>query len=379
MAVLIVVSVLQLGLQATAARRISADPEHVGQIEREVLRLSLRAALGGGRSAAAGRPGDQPAAAPRQPAAAGLLALCAIPLTYLGRPARRPAGRATLVAAGGALPRQRRPPAGRRHGADPLAPDGRLGHGGCPGRLGGPGRARRRSRCAGPATPGWSASTTGAARSPGRSSRARRRCSPSSRCRTPTSCSPATSSTSTTPACTPAGLILTKAVLFLPQFVVVVAFPSMSDRPRAPAGTGTRPDADPRPRDGRGAGLRVAARAGAGLRRRRRVRRDPRTTCGSSRSSAPCCRCSSCSSTPCSPARAPARSYLVWVAVLVVLAVGSQQSTVTGLLTVVVVIDAVLFAGAAADQPAPTRQPGPRFVSGLSGRPSGRLLTNRGQ
>ena len=35
---------------------------------------------------------------------------------------------------------------------------------------------------------------------------------------------------------------------------------------------------------------------------------------------------------------------LVWVAVLVVLAVGSQQSTVTGLLTSVVVIDSVLFA-----------------------------------
>jgi len=37
MAVLIVVAVVQLGIQATAARRISADPGHVGQIEREVL------------------------------------------------------------------------------------------------------------------------------------------------------------------------------------------------------------------------------------------------------------------------------------------------------------------------------------------------------
>jgi hypothetical protein len=34
---------------------------------------------------------------------------------------------------------------------------------------------------------------------------------------------------------------------------------------------------------------------------------------------------------------------LVWIAVLAVLAVGSQQSTVTGLLTSVVVIDSVLF------------------------------------
>ncbi|WP_194289004.1 MULTISPECIES: lipopolysaccharide biosynthesis protein [unclassified Nocardioides] len=46
MAVLLVVAVLQLGLQATAARRISATPEHVGQIERVVLAVTYRAALG---------------------------------------------------------------------------------------------------------------------------------------------------------------------------------------------------------------------------------------------------------------------------------------------------------------------------------------------
>jgi O-antigen/teichoic acid export membrane protein len=40
-----IVSVVMLGLQATAARRISADPVHVGQIEREILRVSLRASL----------------------------------------------------------------------------------------------------------------------------------------------------------------------------------------------------------------------------------------------------------------------------------------------------------------------------------------------
>lgn len=44
MAVLLVVSVIQVGIQATAARRISADPGHVGQIEREVLGLTYRAA-----------------------------------------------------------------------------------------------------------------------------------------------------------------------------------------------------------------------------------------------------------------------------------------------------------------------------------------------
>src|SRR5690606_34670142 len=45
MATLLVFGVLQLGLQATAARRISADPDHVGQIEDTILRVSYRAAL----------------------------------------------------------------------------------------------------------------------------------------------------------------------------------------------------------------------------------------------------------------------------------------------------------------------------------------------
>ncbi len=48
MALLLIVSVLQLGLQATAARRISADPDHVGQIERSVLRVTYRVAAGVG-------------------------------------------------------------------------------------------------------------------------------------------------------------------------------------------------------------------------------------------------------------------------------------------------------------------------------------------
>ncbi len=42
---LMVVSVLSLGLQATAARRISADPGHVGQIERSIMRVTYRASL----------------------------------------------------------------------------------------------------------------------------------------------------------------------------------------------------------------------------------------------------------------------------------------------------------------------------------------------
>ncbi|MFN8195051.1 MAG: polysaccharide biosynthesis protein [Nocardioidaceae bacterium] len=46
---LLIVGVVQLGLQATAARRISAEPAHVGQIEAAVRRVTNRAAwtLGG--------------------------------------------------------------------------------------------------------------------------------------------------------------------------------------------------------------------------------------------------------------------------------------------------------------------------------------------
>jgi O-antigen/teichoic acid export membrane protein len=49
MATLLVIGVIQLGLQATAARRIAAEPEHVAQIERAVLRVTYRSAatLGG--------------------------------------------------------------------------------------------------------------------------------------------------------------------------------------------------------------------------------------------------------------------------------------------------------------------------------------------
>ncbi len=45
MNLLLVVSVLSLALQATAARRISADAAHVAQIERTVLRVGTRGAL----------------------------------------------------------------------------------------------------------------------------------------------------------------------------------------------------------------------------------------------------------------------------------------------------------------------------------------------
>ena len=153
MAVLLVVSVLQLGIQATAARRIAADPGHVAQIEREILGLTYRAA-----------------------AVVGLVLLLLTPLIdrilrldslvdgvgrgsergsdhHPRRADRRAPGRAPLVAGVRALPRERRPPTGPRHRPDPVAPDGAGRHVGVllgalvPVVLGAP-------PCAAPATPG---------------------------------------------------------------------------------------------------------------------------------------------------------------------------------------------------------------------------------
>jgi O-antigen/teichoic acid export membrane protein len=45
MATILVATVLQLGLQATAARRIAAEPEHVAQIEKTILGVTYRAAV----------------------------------------------------------------------------------------------------------------------------------------------------------------------------------------------------------------------------------------------------------------------------------------------------------------------------------------------
>ncbi len=45
LAALLVIGVLQLGLQATAARRVAAEPEHRAEIEHEIVRVGWRAAL----------------------------------------------------------------------------------------------------------------------------------------------------------------------------------------------------------------------------------------------------------------------------------------------------------------------------------------------
>ena len=71
MATLLVITVLQLGLQATAARRISAEPEHVAQIERTILGVTYRAALALAVLLLVLAPLRQPAAPPGQPADRG--------------------------------------------------------------------------------------------------------------------------------------------------------------------------------------------------------------------------------------------------------------------------------------------------------------------
>ncbi|UUZ58842.1 lipopolysaccharide biosynthesis protein [Nocardioides sp. B-3] len=105
---MLVISVGALGLQATAARRISADPQHVAQIEDSILRVTYRAA-----------------------AALGLILLVLSPLIQRvlgldhlstapghrdlrradddhGRPRRDPSGRATVGRAGRGVHRRRR-------------------------------------------------------------------------------------------------------------------------------------------------------------------------------------------------------------------------------------------------------------------------------
>ena len=84
MAVLLVISVLQLGIQTTAARRISADPDHVGQIEREILALTYRAAAVVGVFLLILTPLlDRLLRLDNLPAAA-LVAVSAVPLTIVG-------------------------------------------------------------------------------------------------------------------------------------------------------------------------------------------------------------------------------------------------------------------------------------------------------
>jgi O-antigen/teichoic acid export membrane protein len=84
MAVLLVVGVLSLGLQATAARRISAEPEHVAQIERVILAVTYRAALVLGLVLLAAAPLIDRILRLHSLPTAALVAVTAVPLTIMG-------------------------------------------------------------------------------------------------------------------------------------------------------------------------------------------------------------------------------------------------------------------------------------------------------
>ena len=84
MGVLLVVNVLSLGLQATGARRISANPDHVGQIEQVVLGVGLRSAVALGVLCLLLAPVLNVVLHLESLATAALVAAAAAPLTYMG-------------------------------------------------------------------------------------------------------------------------------------------------------------------------------------------------------------------------------------------------------------------------------------------------------
>jgi O-antigen/teichoic acid export membrane protein len=83
-ALLMVIAVLQLGLQATAARRISATPGHVAQIENVILRVTYRAALVLGAVMLLASPVVMMVLRLDSLLPAVLLAIAAVPLTIQG-------------------------------------------------------------------------------------------------------------------------------------------------------------------------------------------------------------------------------------------------------------------------------------------------------
>lgn len=82
--VMLVISVGALGLQATAARRISAEPDHVAQIQRSILRVTCVAAMSLGLVMLVLSPLIQRLLNLDQIGAAIIIAICAVPMTITG-------------------------------------------------------------------------------------------------------------------------------------------------------------------------------------------------------------------------------------------------------------------------------------------------------
>lgn len=101
MALLLVVGVVQLGLQATAARRIAANPEDVSVIAPAMLRLSVRAALGLGLLLLVASPLVWQLLRLEGIVPAVLVAVTAVPLTMVGGQAGILQGERRWLALGG--------------------------------------------------------------------------------------------------------------------------------------------------------------------------------------------------------------------------------------------------------------------------------------
>ncbi len=84
MGVLLVITVASLALQATAARRIAATPDHVHQIEGVILRVGVQASLGMGVLCLLLAPVINAVARLDSLATAALIAFAAAPLTMMG-------------------------------------------------------------------------------------------------------------------------------------------------------------------------------------------------------------------------------------------------------------------------------------------------------
>ena len=84
MGVLLVIMVVSLALQATAARRIAATPDHVHQIERVILRVGLQAAAGVGLVCLVLTPVIDRVVRLESLGTAALTAFAAAPLTLMG-------------------------------------------------------------------------------------------------------------------------------------------------------------------------------------------------------------------------------------------------------------------------------------------------------
>lgn len=84
MATIIVLMVVHLGLQTTAARRVAANPQQVGPIERSVLLVSLYAATALGLSILLGSPALERLLRLDDLTTAALVATTAFPLTLMG-------------------------------------------------------------------------------------------------------------------------------------------------------------------------------------------------------------------------------------------------------------------------------------------------------